>query len=193
MYIGLLTAFTWSGASYRAPYEPHLLALAAVVLAGGWRRPPKWALVAAGAAALWIAWAVQTSLPATARGRAEYGIAEWWVGEGGRKARAAGDSGFTVVPVDDQVQLTVVPWAQPAAGDPVRIRMRVEGRPVQEVVLSTTEQRLLAYPWREGPAFVELDATTVASGRPVPYRIRVITRPVPEHDHEPMAPAGQGP
>jgi 4-amino-4-deoxy-L-arabinose transferase-like glycosyltransferase len=185
MYVGLLAAFTWSGATYRAPYEPHLMALAAVVLAGGWRRPPAWALGLAGAASLFSVWAVSASLSTTARGRAEYGIAEWWVGEGGRKAKAVGGSGFTVVPVDDQVQLTVVPWEQPAAGDPVRVRMKVEGRPAGEVVMDTTDQRWLTFPWHEGTAFVQLDGTTVKSERPAAYRIRVLTRVIPEHGHDP--------
>jgi 4-amino-4-deoxy-L-arabinose transferase-like glycosyltransferase len=185
MYVGLLAAFTWSGATYRAPYEPHLMALAAVVLAGGWRRPPAWALGLAAAASLFSVWAVSASLSTTARGRAEYGIAEWWVGEGGRKAKAVGGSGFTVVPVDDQVQLTVVPWEQPAAGDPVRVRMKVEGRPAGEVVMDTTDQRWLTFPWHEGTAFVQLDGTTVKSERPAAYRIRVLTRVIPEHGHDP--------
>jgi 4-amino-4-deoxy-L-arabinose transferase-like glycosyltransferase len=183
MYIALLAAFTWSGASYRAPYEPHLMALAAVALSGGWRRPPSWALALAACASLFAAWAVSASVPTTARGRAEYGIAEWWVGEGGRKAKAAGGTGFTVVPVDDKVQLTVVPWDQPEAGDPVRVRMTVEGRPAGEVVMDSTEQRWLIFPWREGTAFVQLEGRTVRSGRPVPYRIRVLTRVLPEHEH----------
>lgn len=193
MYVGLLVAFTWSGARYRAPYEPHLMVLAAVVLAGGWRRPPAAALAVAVAASLGAAWAVQASVPATARARAEYGIPEWWVGEGGRKARAAGACGFTVVPVDGQVQLTVVPWAQPAPGDPVRVRMRVEGRPAGEVVMADTEQRPLTHPSREVTAFVELDAATVASARPAAFRIRVLTRPAAEHGHDPGGAPGHGP
>jgi hypothetical protein len=193
MYIGLLAAFTWSGARYRAPYEPHLMALAAVALAGSWRRPRPVALAAAAAASLGVAWAVMASVPSTARARAEYGIAEWWVGEGGRKARVVGACGFTVVPVDGQVQLTVVPWDQPAPGDPVRVRMRVEGRPAGEVVIGDTDQRPLAYPWREVTAFVELEAATVATGRPAAFRIRVLTRAAPEHEHDPGAAAGQGP
>ena len=110
---------------------------------GGVRRrgPSRW-----GLRALFAAWAVSASVPTSARGRAEYGIAEWWVGEGGRKAKAAGGTGFTVVPVDDQIQLTVVPWEQPAAGDPVRVRMTVEGRPAGEVVMDSTEQRWLIFP-----------------------------------------------
>jgi len=193
MYVGLLVAFTWSGARYRAPYEPHLMALGAVVLAGGWRRPPVPAIVAAAIASLWVAWAVGTSVPATWRARAEYGIPEWWVGEGGRKARCSGGCGFTVVPVDGQVQLTVVPWEQPAPGDPVRIRMRVEGQPAGEVVMSGTDQQPLTQPWSKVTAFVDLEAATVGSGRPAAFRIRVLTRPAPEHGHDPEAFPGPGP
>jgi hypothetical protein len=193
MYIGLLAAFTWSGARYRAPYEPHLMVLGAVVLAGGWRRP-RWLVVAlAAAASLWVAWAVQGSLPANLRARAQYGIPEWWAGEGGRKAHVYGACGFTVVPVDGQVQLTVVPWEQPAPGDPVRVRMRVEGRPAGEVVIDDTEQRPLAHPSRDVTTFVELQAATVASALPARFRIRVLTRPAPEHAHEPAVPHGPGP
>lgn len=193
MYVGLLVAFTWSGARYRAPYEPHLMALGAVVLAGGWRRPPVPAIVAAAIASLWVAWAVGTSVPATWRARAEYGIPEWWVGEGGRKARCSGGCGFTVVPVDGQVQLTVVPWEQPAPGDPVRIRMSVEGQPAREVVMSGTDQQPLTQPWSKVTAFVDLEAATVGSGRPAAFRIRVLTRPAPEHGHDPEAFPGPGP
>ena len=193
MYIGLLAAFTWSGARYRAPYEPHLMALGAVVLAGAWRRPPVPILAAASAASLFVAWAVWASVPATARARAEYGIPDWWVGEGGRKARCSGGCGFTVVPIDGQVQLTVVPWEQPAPGDPVRIRMRVEGQPAGEIVVPDTDQRALAYPWREVTAFVELEAETVAGRRPAAFRVRVLTRAAPEHGHDPGAAPGPGP
>jgi hypothetical protein len=171
------------------------MVLAAVVLAGSWRRPSRPALAIAAAASLGVAWAVAASVPGTARARAEYGIAEWWVGEGGRKARASGACGFTVVPVDEQVQLTVVPWDQPAPGDPVRVRMRVEGKPAGEVVMADTDQRPLTYPWREVTAFVDLEAATVATGRPAAFRIRVLTRAAPEHEHEhdPGSPPGQGP
>jgi len=193
MFIGLLAAFTWSGARYRAPYEPHLMALGAVVLAGGWRRPPVPAIAAAAVVSLWVAWAVGASVPATWRARAEYGIPEWWVGEGGRKARCSGGCGFTVVPVDELVQLTVVPWEQPAPGDPVRIWMRVDGKRAGEAVLAGTDQRPFSYPWREVTAFVDLEARTVASEKPAAFRIRVLTRPAPEHRHDPDALAGRGP
>jgi hypothetical protein len=94
--------------------------------------------------------------------------------------------------VDGEVQLTVVPWEQPAPGDPVRIRMRVDGNHAGEVVVAGTDQRPFAYPWREVTAFVDLEARTVASRRPVAFRIRVLTRPAPEHGHDPEAPPGQG-
>jgi hypothetical protein len=136
---------------------------------------------------------VLASLPVNLRARAQYGIPEWWAGEGGRKAHAVGACGFTVVPVDGQVQLTVVPWEQPAPGDPVRVRMRVDGRPAGEVVMADTGQQPLAHPSRETTTFVELEAKTVASARPARFRIRVLTRAAPEHAHEPAAPPGQGP
>lgn len=175
----LLAAFTWSGARYRAPFEPHLMILGAVVLAGGWARPPRWALGLAAGASLVVAAAVIPTLPSSLAARATYGLDDWWVGEDGEgRARIEGRAGFTVKPVEGSVQLVLRTWSE---AEPVRVRIAIGSEPVVELRLTGNEGVPFSKP-STVPIYLKLEGVDERTGELRPYRLRVIQSP-PDPSH----------
>jgi 4-amino-4-deoxy-L-arabinose transferase-like glycosyltransferase len=174
LHLGLLVIFAWHGVRYRAPYEPELIVLAAVTLASGWARPPRPALWLALTATIAIGAALATSIPATARARATYGVAEWVrVGER-QQAPFTGEAGFQAITTSDLLDLTLVPVPRDST-IPVQLRVSLDGREVDRIVLRGGV-RELTYPWNRPGAYVELRATFEGSRRPAPL---VVIAPAP--------------
>ena len=86
------------GVRYRSPFEPHLIALASVVLAGNWRHPGRTAIVGGTLTAVAAATILAVQLPRVARGKANYGIHEWSPTEAGRRTWGRGSLGINVLP-----------------------------------------------------------------------------------------------
>ena len=108
LHIGLLIMFAWSGVRYREPYEPFLIALAAVVVAGTWRQVKWLPLALALTASFAISAAVGASIPrrrsrgrpmATPRGSPPMTR---------KQTSTPGDAGFSAVPARS---LTLSPGA----------------------------------------------------------------------------------
>ena len=172
LHLGLLVVFAWNGVRYRAPYEPLMIGLAAVVLAGGWARPKPLALGLALAASLAMGAAVAVSLPETAAERATYGFHEWSAVAGTHQASVVGEAGFSVFTVGGLVKLKLSSPQSTPAGAPVRVRVFLAGRRVDVFALDAGE-RQLQYAWAPPIAYVELRAT-FENGRPAPLLVDVL-------------------
>jgi hypothetical protein len=176
LHLGLLVAFAWNGVRYRSPYEPELIGLAAIVLAGGWARPRRWALGLALAASLAIGAAMAGSLPETAKARASYGFKEWLPVGGVHQASIVGEAGFRMLTGGRAVNLRLSSVRSTPPEAPVRVRVFLDGREVDRVTVDASD-RLLRYVWTPPVAFVELRATFENSQRPAPLLVDVVTPP----------------
>jgi hypothetical protein len=171
LHLGLLVMFAWNGVRYRAPYEPVLIVLSAVVVSGGWVRPGRLALGAAIAVSLAIAAATAASLPETASARARYGFDGWLNVDGPQQASFVGAAGFGVLAQDGSVTLVL----QSAAGGRMRreqVRVHFDGQLIDQVTFDGRERRL-QYVWTRPAAFVELEATFEDTGAPAPMFVEV--------------------
>ena len=174
LHLGLLVMFAWTGVRYRAPYEPELIGLAAVVLAGGWARPRRLALGLALGASLVIGAAVAVSLPETAGAWATYGVTEWLPVGDVQQTSIVGEGGFSMFAESGSVNLTLSPAPSTTPQAPVRVRVFLAGREVDQVTLEAGE-RQLRYVWEHQVAYVELRATFENSQRPAPLVVDVVT------------------
>jgi 4-amino-4-deoxy-L-arabinose transferase-like glycosyltransferase len=168
-----LTAITgFGGSRLRAPFEPHLLLLASVVLAGGWGRP-RWAwLGLAGAVTTAL---IATMLPEVGRSfsaRANYGPR--WVADGvEHRVTLTGAGGTNVLVVGSKLDVTVTnPGSQP-----VQVDLKVDGTTVMAgAAIGPGEHRVAEVAY--GPpalAFVEVSAVD-AQARPSIVEVRAVRR-----------------
>jgi hypothetical protein len=172
----LMNVFLWSGARYTASFLPQLMAGAAVVLAGRWRKPPASGLVAALACAALVAIPVAASVPLTARARADYGPGlRTGGGDCSRSERVVdGDAGFNVIPAEGLVELDVeLLDPSPAAGRDPFVEVRIDGARATIARFrpdGKARVRLTAVP---SLAFLEIRVFQGASARPCPVRVRL--------------------
>jgi hypothetical protein len=170
----LLAAFAFTGARYRAPMIPALMALGGVALAGGWTRPSRPALAAALIVSGCTAFAIARSVPSVLAGHAEYGIDASRSDGVTRHVDAIGDVGLNEPPIGGALKATVaLPATLPGIEPPVRIEARIDGVALGSWTLIPGESHDIRYVWpRAGIAYLELHAVSGA-GRPVPFAVEV--------------------
>lgn len=118
--VGIASVGGFSGARLRAPFEPFLIVLGAVVFSGGWRIAPRWiaAALPLGAA---IAFAVLPQVPRSLAGWPDYGV-EWpsvWTRDYGRLTDRAGIN----VPAFNAIAEFSLTWA-PHGPAPLEVEIR---------------------------------------------------------------------
>ena len=172
LHVGLLVTFAWNGVRYRAPYEPEMIALAAIVLAGGWARPQRLALVLALAASLAVGAAIAVSLPETAEAWASYGFTKWVRVGNAHQASIVGEAGFNMFATGGSLKMTLSSAPSSPPETPVRVCVFIAGREADQVTLDGGE-RELKYVWTRPIAYVELRGTFENSQRPAPFLVDI--------------------
>ena len=173
LVVMLSTLSTYGGVRYRSPFEPHLIALAAVVLAGGWRRPYRTAVLAAGVAAVALATMLAVQLPRVASGRANYGLGDWSDSSGLRRASAQGRFGLNVLRVGGILQFRLFAVERVSPEQPTRVSIRVDGQQVDDRLLTTAEPQQLRF-IKPGTGFSYVEVSAVGSaGEPARVGIEV--------------------
>ena len=160
LYAASVAVMLWAGGRWRLPIEPACLALASVVAAGGWVRPRRFILVLAAAASVAVGVALALSLPDVLATRANYGVAAGPVGPAPTEIVVAGRAGVNVVTAGPAITLTLrlnPPVGQP---EPVRVVIRLSGRPADELLVSGDQPRLATYAVDPGVYYLELMAST---------------------------------
>jgi 4-amino-4-deoxy-L-arabinose transferase-like glycosyltransferase len=168
--IGLTALSATGGGRYRSPFEPTVIALASVVLAGGWRRPTRPFLVAAVCASVLAGSLVLTQIPRVAGARANYGLFGWAGAEVGWQASATGSAGFNLLPDSGSIELWLSA-ADPEAG-PAQVAIRVDSDPIAERVVDKEPVRVRLLARHPGLHFIEVMATG-AAGDPAKVAIEV--------------------
>jgi 4-amino-4-deoxy-L-arabinose transferase-like glycosyltransferase len=170
--IGLTAITGFGGSRLRAPFEPHLVLLASVVLAGGWARPrlPGLGLAALASAALMVVLAPQIERSFAAR--ANYGPR--WRAEGvEHRVSVTGAGGSNILVASGALDVVV----ENTGPEPVQIDLTVDGTPVMAAAtIPPGEHRAASVPY--GPpalAFVEVSAVD-AQARPATVNVRAVSR-----------------
>jgi hypothetical protein len=173
--VGVASLGGFGGARLRTPFEPLLLVLAAVVVAGGWRLPARAWLAAGIALGLMMSAIVLPQVPESLRAQPDYGI-DWGSPLMRHTGRMKGTAGFSVPAYGGIAEFTVTPvTAQPTESQ--RIDVRIGGSPARRLLVAGGEERMLRYVWpARGLAFVEVDANEPTRGDPAELRVTIGAR-----------------
>ncbi len=166
--IGIASVGGFGGARLRAPFEPLLVILASVVIAGAWRRPHPAALAAAVVAGAVAATAVLPQVPNSLRSWPDYGIV--WPSIFNRPAgQFTGAAGLNVPAFDGIATLT----ATTLGTAPAQLRVRIGGVHVRTMDVAAGETETIRTRWpARGLAFIELDQID-PSGERTAIEVRV--------------------
>jgi 4-amino-4-deoxy-L-arabinose transferase-like glycosyltransferase len=160
---GLTILSGFGGPRLRAPFEPHLMVGAGVVLAGSWVRPRAYALGTAGVVSLFLLAAVVPQLGRSLAARGDYGV-DWPLDALPKRSAMNGGAGFNVLAADGFVEFAVRPRND---GRPVHVSVLVDGIAAGSEVIEEVEH-WFRYPAASGGlVFVELLAEDAQSASPV--------------------------
>jgi hypothetical protein len=159
---GLTVLSGFGGPRLRAPFEPHLMIGAGVVLSGGWARRRPYTLWGAALVSLLFLAAVVPQLGRSFAAKGDYGV-DWPLDAPPKRSAIAGSAGFNVLASDGFVEFAVRPRNN---GKPVRVSVVVDGVLAGNEVVAAAEHRFRV-PAAAGLAFVELRSEDAQSGSPV--------------------------
>ena len=143
----------WAGLRYRAPIEPAIIVLAAVVIAGQWSRP-RWGRAAVAAVVFLAAGASLAANADAFQARANYGVDAWPPAQGSTST-FTGAAGLRSMLRGGEVSLMV----QTQGSTETSLTVRLDGRLIDTVVLPPGEPRTLIYrDAGRGAGYLELDA-----------------------------------
>lgn len=162
----------FAGARYRAGLEPQLIALASVVLAGGWRRPSRAWLGLALCGSLGMAALVLPQVPRALAARAQYGIAPWNPSLPGSSTTATGSAGLNIPTRAGAVTFSVA-LVDGGTGRSVPAVVWLDRRRAAEISIGGEPQSVEIQGARPGLSHVEIEPI-VAKGDPPPrYSVTV--------------------
>jgi hypothetical protein len=159
----------FGGARLRTPFEPFLLLLGVVVLAGQWQQRPRQALAVAAALAIAMAALVVPQLPRSFASWPDYGVR--WPSVLNRTAGSVqGSAGFNVPAYDGTGRFLV---QSAGGGRSVQVDVRAGGTIVQSIRLNHGPVSV-TFPWPlRGLAFAELRAVDLDTETPATVRVEV--------------------
>jgi 4-amino-4-deoxy-L-arabinose transferase-like glycosyltransferase len=160
--LGLTILSGFGGPRLRTPFEPHLMALGAVVLSGGYRRVHVASLAGAVAAAVVLAAVVLPQLGRSLEAKGEYGV-HWPLDPPPKRSGMSGEAGFNLLAANGVLEFSVRPRNE--RGNTV-VDVSLEGEAVETVVIDSEHEFRHSWPALE-LVHVELRARDEASGEPV--------------------------
>jgi hypothetical protein len=170
--VAVATLGGFGGARLRAPFEPFLLILGSVVLAGAWRTRPRAVIAAAIACSLGLAALVVPQIPRSLQAWPDFGI-RWDSVLDRQHGDLEGAAGLNVPAYTGTAQLAV---RATDPSTPVRLDLRANGKNVATIALDTRE-RAIAWPsTSRGLEFVEVQARDARTGAPAPVHVTVPRR-----------------
>jgi hypothetical protein len=168
----VLTALSATGGvRYRSSFEPQVIALAAVVIAGAWRRPRTLGLVVGLCATAVAAALVLPQIPRVVAARANYGLEKWETAEVSWRGWTTGPAGFNLLPSAGGA-LELVVWPAREASGPAQITVTVDGHPMMQRELQSEPVTIRMAARHRGFHFIEVSATD-AAGQPSKVGIEV--------------------
>ncbi len=170
--ITLTTLSGFGGARLRAPFEPHMIVLAGVVLAGHYERRSSGWLALSSVLALVSMVTVLPQVPRSLRARADYGVS--WTGPTRPKTTPIeGRVGFNLLPAKGRVSFVVSLLDPAVLPTVIDIEVRLNGRLADDTQLVRRRRRFI-YEWPEPQVvFVELTATSSTTEEPASLILRL--------------------
>ncbi len=160
---GLTVVSGFGGPRLRAPFEPHLMVGAAVVLAPGWRRPRAGSLLAAAFVSLVLLSAVVPQLGRSLVARGDYGV-DWPLDPPPKRSAMRGRAGFNVLARDGFVVLAVRPRND---GRPTRIELFLNGELVENEIVEAREHWFRCETGEMGAVYAEIVVADAEATLPV--------------------------
>lgn len=164
VYLGMVALIQWAGTRYRAPVEPILVILAAVVVSGGWQRTGRLSVAIFSIVSGALALALAIGLPSMIAARANYGVASAPVSE--TDIPLGGAMGAYVACARNALTFSL----RSASSGDVSIHVRVDGRQADNFTFSGETRRRYAL---EGPRRLYLEIEATSGGLPVPLVVRL--------------------
>ena len=172
--VALVAISGFGGARLRAPFEPHLMVLAGVVLSGVGFNRVKVLSGAAACVSVLLGWVTLAQLPGSLAARADYGV-DWPRVSGHKRAVMTEVSGFNLLAAHGAVHFEVRRPKAEMASSSAELEVRLNGELVESGRLIGGGERL-QYDWPIIElVYVELRATR-ADRRDLPARLAVIPR-----------------
>ncbi len=160
---GLTVVSGFGGPRLRAPFEPHLMVGAAVMLASGWRRPRAGSIVPAALVSLVLLSAVLPQLGRSFAAKGDYGV-DWPLDPPPKRSAMEGRAGFNVLATEGFIELAVRPRND---GKPTRVSVRLDGKLAGEEVVEAREH-WFRYPTKNAAlTYIELVSRDSETGTPV--------------------------
>jgi 4-amino-4-deoxy-L-arabinose transferase-like glycosyltransferase len=155
--VAVTTAGGFGGARLRAPFEPVLLILAGVVLAGAWRPPRRPWIVLAAVVSLGLAAVTLPQLPRSFRAWPSYGV-RWATPLDRKSGTLWRKAGFNVLARGGSVGFTLTREASRSELDVARVHVRVAGHEAETFDMRPHESRECRYAWPlQDLVFVEVE------------------------------------
>ena len=161
---------SYAGARYRAGFEPHVIVLAAVVLAGAWRRPSRLEFGLALCACVAVAAIVLPQVPRSLSAHAQYSIAPWDGTAPGAATTATGAAGLNILTRAGSVTFSIA-LVDGTRTDPVRAVVWVNRRHAADVSIGPSPQTVTAVSLGPGFAYVEIEPLTPEGQPPPKYSV----------------------
>jgi len=161
--LGLVALSGFGGPRLRAPIEPHLIALAAVVVAGGFRKTGVVPVTIAALVSGILAFIVVPQLPRSLSARADYGV-HWPLRTPPKRSPMTGEAGFNVLAIDETIRFNVRPRSP---GGKTDVEVRVDGEIMERVRLTDGEHHFELPSPRPGLVHVELVARDPKTDEPL--------------------------
>ena len=150
-------------ARLRAPFEPHLVVLAAAALSGEHRKPRSLALAGAALVSLAFALMVLPQLPRSFAARGDYGV-HWPLDPLPKRSALFGRAGFNVFAPDGEIEILV----RPRNGEKsTRLTVTLDGKVVEEVETDSIEHRIRQAAPGVDLVHVEIEVRDARTGEPV--------------------------
>jgi hypothetical protein len=166
----LSLAATYAGARYRAPFEPHLIALSSVVVAGTWRHATRRQFVAAASCTLLVALLIVPQIGRSLRAWPDYGTGRKGASQAGTAFTARGPVGFNI-PAAPEATSIAVALADGSASDAFEATVKVDGRPTAELMISSTPRTVTLARKGVGMLYVEIQPRLPVGQPSPPYTV----------------------
>jgi len=160
---GLTVLSGFGGPRLRAPFEPHLMVGAAVVLASRWRHPRAASLLAASLVSLVLLSAVVPQLGRSFAAKGDYGV-DWPLDPPPKRSAMEGKAGFNVLAAGGFVELAVRPRN---AGKPTRVSIFLDGELAGNEVVEAPEHWFRYPTANAGLVYVEIVSEDAQARSPV--------------------------
>jgi len=170
--VALSLAASYAGARYRAPFEPHIIVLSSVVLAGGWRRATRQQLLAALACTLFVAVLAGPQIGRSLGAWPDYGVGQRQTTQAGTSFTARGPAGFNVFAPRGTTSLSLALADESAAGAFAAV-VKADGRPVADLTIDSTPRSVTLARQGGGMIYVVIEPRLPLGQPTPPYTITV--------------------